>query len=114
MKEEIRAFVEKLVDAASFELRVAVEQVGDEPDSVRILLSGPDRSAVLRRGAELLDALEYVTNRAFSKQIAHDARIVFDSGNYRAVREQELRLMAEKAAERVRSSRSAFSFEPMS
>ena len=44
----------------------------------------------------------------------HDAKLVFDSGNYRALREQELRLMAEKAAERVRSSHSAFTFDPMS
>jgi spoIIIJ-associated protein len=39
---------------------------------------------------------------------------VLDSGNYRARREKELRLMAEKAAERVRTTRIPFSFDPMS
>jgi spoIIIJ-associated protein len=114
MKAEIARFVEQLVDAAGFELDVRVEQVGDEPQDVRVLLSGPDRGLVLGRGAELLDALEYLTNRVFSRQIDHDGRIVFDSGTYRAVREQELQLMAAKAAERVRSSRAPFLFEPMS
>jgi spoIIIJ-associated protein len=114
MKDEIAAFVQKVVDAADFDLDVRVEQVGAEPHDVRVVLAGPDRGLVLGRGAELLDALEYLTSRVFSKQIDHDGRIVFDSGNYRALREQELRLMAVKAAERVRGSRSPFLFEPMS
>jgi len=114
MKEDIARFVEKIVDAAGFELDVRVEQVGDAPQDVRVLLAGPDRGLVLGRGAELLDALEYLTNRVFSHHIDHDGRIVFDSGGYRAIREQELQLMARKAAERVRASRAPFLFEPMS
>jgi spoIIIJ-associated protein len=42
-----------------------------------------------------------------------EARLVFDSSGYRARREKELRLMAEKAAEKVRLSRIPFSFDPM-
>lgn len=114
MKQDIEAFVSKIIHFGGFELDVRVEQIGDAPDDLRVILSGPDRGLVLSRGAELLDAFEYLTNRAFGKQIEHDARIVFDSGNYRALREQELRLMAQKAAERVKSSRSSFLFEPMS
>jgi spoIIIJ-associated protein len=114
MKEEIQAFVERLCDAARFELTVAVEDSTDDSGDYRVVLSGPDRGLLLSRGAELLDALEYVTNRAFGKQMRHDAKIVFDSGNYRHMREVELRMMAEKAAERVRGSRSTFTFEAMS
>lgn len=114
MKEEIQAFVERLNDAAGFELNVAVEDGGDDSGDYRVVLSGYDRGLLLGRGAELLDAIEYVTNRAFGKQMRHDAKIVFDSGNYRLMRENELRMMAEKAAERVRDSRTAFTFEAMS
>ena len=114
MKEEVSAFVKQIVDVAGFDLDVFVEETGGGPHDIRVVLSGGDRGLVLGRGAELLDALEYLTNRAFGKQIDHDARIVFDSGNYRDLREQELRLMALKAAERVRGSRSPFTFEPMS
>lgn len=113
MKEEIKAFAERINAAAGFELTVEVEEA-DADGNHRAVLSGPDRGLLLGRGAELLDALEYVTNRAFGKRMHHDAKIVFDSGNYRGLREQELRLMAEKAAERVRASRTAFTFEPMS
>jgi spoIIIJ-associated protein len=113
MKDEIKAFVERLNETAGFELAVAVEDSTDDSGDFRVVLSGPDRGLLLGRGAELLDAIEYVTNRAFGKQMRHDAKIVFDSGNYRSVREQELRMMAGMAAERVRGSRTAFTFEAM-
>jgi spoIIIJ-associated protein len=112
MKEEIRAFVERITETAGFDLEVEVDETGEE-DSYRVVLNGPDRGLLLGRGAELLDAIEYVTNRAFGKQMHHDAKIVFDSGNYRALRERELQLMAQAAADRVRSSRASFTFEPM-
>lgn len=111
MKEEIQAFVDRINASAGFELEAVVEENGE--GDFRVVLNGEDRGLLLGRGAELLDAVEYITNRAFGKQMRHDAKIVFDSGNYRGLREQELRLMAEKAAERVRSSRAAFTFEPM-
>jgi spoIIIJ-associated protein len=112
MKEEIRAFVERITETAGFDLDVDVDET-DEEESYRVVLNGPDRGLLLGRGAELLDAIEYVTNRAFGKQMHHDAKIVFDSGNYRAMRERELQLMAQAAADRVRSSRASFTFEPM-
>lgn len=115
MKEDVSAFVERIVKAAGFDLSVEVNDLGgDEPGSLRVVLSGSDRGLLLGRNAELLDALEYVTNRTFGRQLSHDGKIAFDSGNYRALREQELKLMAEKAAERVRSSRTAFTFDAMS
>lgn len=114
MKDDIRAFVERLNEAAGFDLDVDVEEVSTDSGDYRVQLKGPDRGLLLGRTAELLDAIEYVTNRAFGKQLRHDAKIVFDSGSYRTAREQELRMMALKAAERVRSSRTAFTFDPMS
>jgi spoIIIJ-associated protein len=113
MKDEIQAFVDTMTEAAGFDLTAVVEAYG-EPGDYRVVLAGDDRGLLLSRGAELLDAIEYVTNRAFGKQMKHDAKIVFDCGNYRKMREQELRLMAVKAAERVRDTRQPFTFEAMS
>lgn len=113
MKDDIRTFVDKVTGAAGFKLTSEVEAHG-EPGDFRVVLAGEDRGMLLGRAAELLDALEYVTNRAFGRHMKHDAKIVFDCGNYRKMREQELRLMAEKAAERVRDSRQPFTFEAMS
>ena len=76
-------------------------------------MRGGDVSFLLGRNAELLEALEYLVNRIFSPTSGPDGRIVVDSGSYRAGREKELQLMALKAAERVRTSRIPFSFDPM-
>lgn len=114
MKKDVEDFVTTIVGLGGFELKAAVEQTGDAPDDLRVVLSGPDRGLLLSRGAELLDAFEYLTNRAFGRQIGHDSKIAFDSGGYRGMREQELQMMAKLAAERVRSSKSPFLFEPMS
>ncbi|MCC6742950.1 MAG: hypothetical protein IT175_03725 [Acidobacteria bacterium] len=113
MRDEIQAFVDKMTAAAGFEVSIVVEETGVAGD-YRVVLSGTDRGMLLSRGAELLDALEYVTNRAFGKQMKHDGKIIFDSNNYRRMREQELHLMARKAAERVRETRQPFVFEAMS
>ena len=113
MKDDILDFVERLCDAADFDLDVEVEPCDNDSGDFRVVLSGPDRGMLLSRGAELLDALEYITSRAFGKDMRHDAKVVFDSGNYRHMREVELQMMAGKAADRVRSSRSPFTFEPM-
>jgi spoIIIJ-associated protein len=110
MNDAIQSFLERLVDAAGLELSVTTESRGG--DAYHVVLSGPDRGLLLGRNGELLDALEYVVNRAFGRQLG-EGKIVLDSGNFRAMREQELRMMAEKAAERVRSSRQPFTFEPM-
>ena len=68
---------------------------------------------MLGHNAELLDALQYVTRRAFAAAVAAGLQIDFDAGGYRDARKQELELMAQKAAERVRVSKVPFVFDPM-
>jgi spoIIIJ-associated protein len=91
-----------------------LEAVADPTDdSLKIQIRGDDMALLLGHNAELLDALEYLGNRVLARASGEEARLVFDSGGYRARRERELRLMAEKAAEKVRLSRIPFSFDPM-
>jgi spoIIIJ-associated protein len=80
----------------------------------RIQVRGEDVALLLGHNAELLDALEYLGNRIVARVSGEDTKIIFDSSGYRARREKELHLMAEKAAEKVRASRIPFSFDPMS
>jgi spoIIIJ-associated protein len=82
-------------------------------DGFKVQVQGDDVALLLGHKAELLDALEYLANRVFARSSGEEGRLVFDSGGYRARREKELRLMAEKAAEKVRLSRIPFSFDPM-
>jgi spoIIIJ-associated protein len=111
LEPRVIEFANSLLQEGGFDLEASA--VAD-PDGFRVNIAGDDLAVLLGRKAELLDALEYVCNRVFTTGSGPEPRIVFDAENYRARRERELRLMAEKAAEKVRASRIPFTFEPMS
>lgn len=95
---------------SGLDLQAASEQT---EEGFKVQVRGDDVALLLGHNAELLDALEYLGNRILVRSSGEETRLVFDSGGYRARREKELRMMAEKAAERVRVSRIPFSFDPM-
>lgn len=104
-------FTNKVLSASGLDLKASADGAQDE---LKIQIRGNDVALLLGHNAELLDALEYLGNRTTGRHAGEELRIVFDSGSYRAQREKELRLMAEKAAEKVRTSKAPFSFTPMS
>ena len=100
----------QVLGCSGLDLEAAPEQT---EEGLKVQVRGEDVALLLGHNAELLDALEYLGNRILVRASGEETRLVFDSGGYRARREKELRLMAEKAAERVRVSRIPFSFDPM-
>jgi spoIIIJ-associated protein len=117
--DALRQFLETTVRAAGFHLKVSVRAV--EPDGsagsdaeVVADLDGRDKELLLERGAELLKALEHLAYRALRLEPSFHEKIHLDSGGYRALRFEELRMTARVAAERVQSSKQAFRLNPMS
>jgi len=103
-------FTNQVLGSSGLDLEAGADP-GD--DGLKIQVRGEDVALLLGHNAELLDALEYLGNRVLARATGDEAKLVFDSGGYRARREKELRLMAEKAAEKVRLSKIPFSFDPM-
>ena len=118
--DALRHFLESVVRAAGLELKVSVRAIGSggtgaEGDAeVLADLDGRDKEALLERGAELLKAFEHLAFRALRLEPSFHEKIHIDSGGYRALRFEELRMTARVAAERVQSSRQAFRLNPMS
>src|SRR5262252_3851008 len=108
---DVVEFTNGILELSGLDL-TATAETGE--DGIKVQISGADVPLLLGHNAELLDAIEYLCNRVFLRETGQESRIVLDSGNYRARREKELRLMAEKAAERVRTTRIPFTFDPMS
>ena len=108
---KVETFVAELIDKSSLDLKVAVSE--PEAETIDVTFQGLDLPLLLGHNAELLDALQYVTRRAFATAVAAGLQIDFDAGGYRDARKQELELMAQKAAERVRVSKVPFVFDPM-
>lgn len=103
-------FTNQILGSSGLDLNARADHTDD---GLKIQIRGEDVALLLGHNAELLDALEYLGNRVLARASGDEARLVFDSNGYRARREKELRLMAEKAAEKVRLSRIPFSFDPM-
>ena len=116
----LRQFLENIVRVSGLELKVSVRAVagkgdGSENDAEVIAdLDGHDKEILLERGAEVLKALEHLAFRALQLEPAYHEKVHIDSGGYRALRFEELRMTARVAAERVQTSRQPFRLNPMS
>lgn len=111
LKTQVQEFVEELINFSSLDLRANIS--GDDNSDIRVEFQGFDLPLLLGHSAELLDAMQYITRRVFADEVAEGAQIDFDASGYREARQHELELMAQKAAEKVRTSRVPFVFDPM-
>jgi spoIIIJ-associated protein len=118
--EALRLFLENMVRVSGLELKVNVRSVAVESavsgSDAEVLadLDGKDKEILLERGAEVLKAFEHLAFRALRLEPTYHEKIHIDSGGYRALRFEELRMTARVAAERVQSSRQPFRLNPMS
>ena len=114
----IEQFLRQVLDAAGFGLTFTIEP-GDQsnpafenPD-LMVKFQGADVDLLLSNRAELLLALELVTQEMLRMHSDDHSRVSFDANEYRALRMEELRLSALAAAERVKDSATYFRFNPM-
>ena len=84
-----------------------------ESAEVMVRFSGEDVDQLLANKLELLLALEHLGMEMLRMPLEDHAKLCFDANDYRILRVEELRLTAQTAAERVKSSRSPFQFNPM-
>jgi spoIIIJ-associated protein len=116
---EIRRCLDVILRAARFHFSYRVDiapQLGDqdlETAEIVVNFDGPDKPLLLERNGELLKALEHIAVRWLRLEPQFHNRVRFDCGNFRASRIAELKLSAEVAAERVRSTHEPFRFQPM-
>jgi spoIIIJ-associated protein len=116
--DALREFLEEIVRVSGLDLKVKVQAVetsaGDTEAEVIADLDGRDKEILLERNAEVLKAFEHLAFRALRLEPTYHEKIHLDSGGYRALRFEELRMTARVAAERVQSSRQPFRLNPMS
>jgi spoIIIJ-associated protein len=118
---KIDSFLKNIIASGAFKLKYRITvnppvALGKELETPEILveLAGPDSLVLLERGAEALRALELLTHEALHLHPEDHDKVSFDCKGYRAARQQELKLAAEVAAERVLKTGMPYSFAPMS
>jgi spoIIIJ-associated protein len=114
----IERFLRQIVADSGFELDFTIES-GDHshPDfenpDIIVKFTGRDVELLLANRAELLLALELVTQETLRLHSDDHSRISFDANDYRALRIEELRISASAAAEKVKHTGTPFRFNPM-
>jgi len=109
--QQAAGFLENVFESTGLQLRVKVKQAvsGEVLD-----IEGHDAELLQAQTGELLEALQHLINQIFGRSLSAGERLVCDVHGFRATREAELQAMANLAANRVRQTGAAFTFEPMS
>ncbi len=86
---------------------------GDEESPILLEVSGDDLGILIGRRGETLSSLQFLLNLMVGKQLDSWVRIIVDVEGYRARREESLRALAARVAERVRRTGQSIPLEPM-
>jgi spoIIIJ-associated protein len=116
--EKIAGFLNSLNKLGGMRLKYRISAGDGAPDSgesqrLFVELAGPDVPLVIQHNGELLRALETIAGQILRLDPREGDAVSFDAGNFKALREQELKLAAETAAEKVRRTGVPYSFPPM-
>jgi spoIIIJ-associated protein len=119
--QKIAAFLKTLTSTGGLRLkyRITAGAGAHDPDGLEareiyVEMSGPDAVLLTQRGGELLRALEHIAAKIVRLEAEEHDTISFDANSFKALRARELKLAAETAAARVRSTSQPYSFSPMS
>ena len=88
-------------------------KVCETPEQLRVKLFGENMSLLIGRRGETLDALQYLTSLNVNRGREEYLRVSLDTENYRAKREEALRKLAARMANRCRKTGKRVALEPM-
>ncbi len=109
------ALVEELI--ANMNVEATVSMNDGESGEKKIVIEGGNAAILIGHHGETLDALQYLANLAANKKVAGEKReyvkITVDVEGYRAKREETLRALARRMADKVLKYKKSVMLEPM-
>lgn len=109
---ETAAYIKEMVMALGME-KCEITEMSNDEEIYFELDCGDDYGIIIGKRGETLDALQYLARMVANKGKQNYKRVSINVGNYRAKREETLKILAVKTAQRaVRQGRSV-SLEPM-
>jgi spoIIIJ-associated protein len=112
-RQTVAELLEKMKIPAHIEVRYGEpDEEGQRP--VLVDVQGDDLGVLIGRRAEILNALQYVTNLIVSKQVERWVQVIIDVQGYRARHERQLRQLAQRMADQAMKAGRRQMLEPMS
>lgn len=111
-EEKLRAFVETLIEKMHLKLDVTVEE---QEDQFVVDVTGADAALLIGKRGESLDGFQFLVSSIYNKGKKHEEykKIIVDSNNYKAKREESLKVLAQRTAARAVRENHDIRLEPM-
>ncbi|NOW88737.1 RNA-binding cell elongation regulator Jag/EloR [Clostridium beijerinckii] len=109
--EEARNFIVHILKGMEVEATIDIKE---ENDSIIINLSGEKMGVIIGYRGETLDSIQYLVSLVVNKlhELPHK-KVILDTEDYRSKREETLKGVAIKTANRVKKTKKSFKLEPM-
>ncbi|MCA9838694.1 MAG: KH domain-containing protein [Trueperaceae bacterium] len=111
-KERAEAFLVNFL--LNFDPAYAVEINRVQDNRIYADIFGGDPGKIIGRNGKTLQALEYLTNAVLNRTDEDNVRVVIDVGGYKRRRDDRLKIIARKAASKVRATGKEYVLKPMS
>ena len=105
------AFMETVLVDMGLTAQVSVKE--EKEDEATLVVSGKGLGSLIGRHGDVLDSLQYLASLAANRVYDGFYRITLDVEGYREKREETLRRLAQKQAEKVLKFKRSFALEPM-
>ena len=88
-------------------------EIMETPEQLRVKMAGENMSMLIGRRGETLDSVQYLTSLCVNRGREDYLRVSLDTENYRAKREEALRKLAIRMANRAKKTGKRVALEPM-
>ena len=111
-------FIEQLVKDMGLDVTVEMKEVPDSDKDCKLIeINGEGAGILIGHHGDTLDSLQYLANLAANKKVngvkPDYVKITVDAENYRAKREETLRGLARRMADKVLKQKRSVMLEPM-
>lgn len=108
---EAKTFLRDVLDKMGVKAEIRVKE---EDNIVKFALTGPDMGILIGYRGETLDSLQYLVSLVLNKGHENEyKRVILDTENYRLKREETLKRLARRIAEKVKTTEKQVKLEPM-
>ncbi len=108
---DVKTFLTDVLQSMNMKAEIKIKQVNNE---IKIDLVGSNMGLLIGYRGETLDSLQYLVSLVVNKNHNEEyKRVILDTENYRAKREETLKRLASKIAYKVRVSGRVLKLEPM-
>jgi spoIIIJ-associated protein len=110
LAQEAQRILQGLLERLEISARIEIQEDGER---ICLNIQGDGSGLLIGRKGQTLDAMEYLLNKMIPKNLEGRKRIVVDTENYRARREESLMKLAQRLGDKARQLGRPVTVSPM-